>query len=245
LTFDGQNQRPSWSPDGKELAFFSTRGNGSIWRAPADGSTPGERALDGPPLNGSAAVSWTRDGKWIVWDGQIDGNRGAGGDDVYANPTEGRASAPRPVVATPFMEQSAEVSPDGKWIAYISDDLSSSRLYIQPFMASGGRSPVSVGQATEPVWISNNELAYVNTDSDSVTLARLEFGATVRVTRTSLFDQRPYLQGIAAWRNYDVAPGGGSFIFAKPLQRPASVDAIVVLNWAEEVKRLMLAAGVR
>ena len=51
--------------------------------------------------------------------------------------------------------------------------------------------------------------------------------------------------GMTSWRNFDVAPGGRSFVFAKPLERATNVEPVVVLNWAEDVKRLMLAAGIR
>ncbi|HEX6941877.1 MAG TPA: hypothetical protein VF128_03050 [Gemmatimonadaceae bacterium] len=50
---------------------------------------------------------------------------------------------------------------------------------------------------------------------------------------------------MTSWRNFDVAPGGRSFVFAKPLERATNVEPVVVLNWAEDVKRLMLAAGIR
>jgi Tol biopolymer transport system component len=245
LTSEGVNARATWSPEGKELAFFSTRANGTIWRAPADGSAPGRNARTGPPLNGSAAVSWTRDGKWIVWDGQISGAPGAGGDDIYANSAGDTSALPRAAVATARAEQAAEVSPDGKWIAYVTDDVNNWQVYVQPFLSPGGRTLVSAGSSNEPAWVSNNELVYVNTDSDSVTLARLDFGASVKVTRTALFDHRPYQPGLSAWRNYDVAPGGKSFVFLKPVGKAVSVEPIVVLNWVEEVKRLMAAAGVR
>ena len=89
----------------------------------------------------------------------------------------------RPAVASPFYEQSGEVSPDGKWIAYASAETGKYQIYIQPFLAPGGRTLISAGGAQEAVWASNNELAYVNNETDSLTVALLEFGATTTVTR--------------------------------------------------------------
>ena len=246
LTFDGSSDRPAWSPDGTRVAFSTSRfGKLFIWWAPADGSSPGERAGDGLELTTMAAVSWTRDGKWIVWDGSIAGVKGAGSDDIYAIPMSGAPGKIQSAVATPAQEQTGEVSPDGKWIAYVSNDVGKNQVYIQPFLAPGGRTLISAGAAAEPVWASNNELLFVNTDADSITSARLEFGATVKVTRTALFDGRPYLLGSPSWRSFDVSRDGKSFVFVKPMARSAAVEPVVVLNWVEEVKRLMAAAGIR
>ena len=246
LTFEGESERSAWSPDGSRVAFFTSRaGKGYVWWAPADGSGPGERAGDGLELTGAAAISWTRDGKWIVWDGGIVGAKGAGSDDIYAIPLSGAPGKVQSAVATPAQEQTGEVSPDGKWIAYVSNDAGKNQIYIQPFLAPGGRTLVSAGAAAEPVWASNNELVFVNTAADSVTSARLEFGATVKVTRTALFDRRPYLPGSSSQRNFDVSRDGKSFVFVKPTGQRAGAEPVVVVNWVEEVKRLMAAAGIR
>jgi Tol biopolymer transport system component len=245
LTFEGDNVRSAWSPDGNRVAFASARGKNYVWWAPADGSGPGEAVGDKMELTSSAAVSWTRDGKWIVWDGSIVGQKGAGSDDIFATPMSGTDQKTQVAVATPAQEQSPEVSPDGKWVAYVSNDVGKNQVYIQPFLVPGGRTLVSAGGAQEAVWASNNELVFVNTESDSVTLARLEFGATVKVTRTALFDHRPYQSGGSSVRGFDVSRDGKSFVFVKPTAQNATIQPIVVLNWVEEVKRLMAAAGIR
>jgi len=246
LTFDGSSSRASWSPDGGQLAFSTMRNREvSIWRAPADGSTPGESAIGDEVITGAAAVSWTRDGKWIVWDGQLKATRSAGGDDIFAVPADTPSPTLRPVVATAFTEQAGEVSPDGKWIAYVASDGSRIQVYVQPFLAPGGRTLISDGASAEPAWASNSELVYVDAEADKVMLARLEFGPTIKVTRTVLFDHRPYQMGSSAWRDFDVTRDGKSFVFIKPIDQNVTVQPIVVLNWVEEVKRLMAAAGMR
>jgi hypothetical protein len=247
LTFDGISVRPAWSPDGLRVAFSTQRGGNAFhtWSAPVDGSGPGAREGEGRDVVGSSAVSWTRDGKWIVVDGPPDDGKGAGREDVFAIPTSGSPRTMRPAVASAFNEQSGEVSPDGKWIAYVSDESGRYQLYIQPFLAPGARTLVSAGTATEPVWVSNNELAYMNNDADSLTIATLAFGATTTVTRTALFDGRPYTKGNESWRNFDVSRDGKHFIMLKPRAGAQRYEPLVVLNWAEEVKRLMAAAGIK
>ena len=246
LTFNGASTRPAWSPDGSRVAFSAQRGGRvNIWSAPADGSGPGARAGSGPEVLGFSAVSWTRDGKWIVLDGAPEDHKGPGGEDVFAIPTSGTPHTMRPVVASPFDEQSGEVSPDGKWIAYASNDAGEYQVYIQPFLAPGGRTLISAGGATEPGWASNSELVYVNMDADSLMLARLEFGATIKVTRSALFDHKAYQGGGASFRNFDVTRDGKSFVLVKSVGGRAGAEPIIVLNWIEEVKRLMAAAGIR
>jgi Tol biopolymer transport system component len=246
LTFDGMSVRPAWSPDGTRVAFSAQRGNRwNVWWAPADGSGPGERAGEGSEINGSTAVSWTRDGKWIVLDGVPEDKKGPGGEDVMAIPMSETPRTVRPAVASPFDEQSGEVSPDGKWIAYNSNDAGNYQVYIQPFMTPGGRTLISAGRATEAAWLSNTELTYVSNETDSLTLAHLEFGTTIKVTRTALFDMRNFLKGSSSSRNYDVSRDGKQFIFVKPLAGNVAVEPIVVLNWVEEMKRLLVAAGIK
>ena len=247
LTFNGSSTRPSWSPDGLRVAFSTQRVGNTfhIWSAPVDGSGPGAREGEGRDVLGSTAVSWTRDGKWIVVDGPPDDGKGAGGEDVFAIPTSGSPRTMRPAVASAFDEQSGEVSPDGKWIAYASNETGKYQLYIQPFLAPGARTLISAGSASEAVWVSNNELAYMNNDADSLTLARLAFGATTTVTRTALFDARPYTKGTVSWRNFDVSRDGRHFIMLKRLAGAQRYEPMVVLNWGQEVKRLMAAAGIK
>ena len=105
----------------------------------------------------------------------------------------------------------------------------------------GGRTLVSAGRASEAVWTSNNEMVYMNNETDSLTAARIEFGTTTKVVPTALFDARHFVKGSQSSRNFDVSRDGKSFIL---LKRLASAR-IVELNWAQEVKRLMAAAGIK
>jgi hypothetical protein len=216
-----------------------------VWSAPADGSNPGAREGEGPgTTTGASAVSWTRDGKWLITDGQPEKEDGPGDEDIFAIPTFGSPRTMRPAVASAFKEESGEVSPDGKWIAYVLSNAGQSQIFVQPFLTPGGQTLVSAGRGTEPTWVSNNELAYVNNETDSLTVARLTFGTTTTVTRTALFDMRGYVHGGRSTRNYDVSRDGTHFLFVKSLTSRVA-EPIVVLNWMEEVKRLMAAAGVK
>ena len=244
LTVEGTSIRPAWSPDGRRVAFTTDRGRGfHVGSAPADGS--GASAQETPDRVGVTTPSWTRDGQWIVFDRSSEDTKAGGREDIFAIATSGAPRAVRPAVVGPFNESTGEVSPDGKWIAYVSDETGRWQIYIQPFLAPGARTLISAGRASEAVWVSNNELAYINNDADSLMLARIEFGATTTVTRTALFDARPYAKGGRQTRNFDVTRDGRHVIMLKPLVGAQKVEPIVVLNWADEVKRLMAAAGIK
>jgi serine/threonine-protein kinase len=244
LTFEGQNIRPAWSPAGDRVAFNTDRVFGKTynWIMPADGSSDGERAGEGAEVRGTAPVSWTRDGKWIVTDGVPDSGTGGGGEDIFAIPTSGQR-AMRAVIATAADEQSGEVSPDGRWIAYVSNRTGRAQIYVQPFLTPGGPTLISEGAGVEPAWASDTELAYVNTDADSIVVARLQFGSTVTVTRSTLLDHRPFRSGNVSIRGYDLTRDGRSFVFARMVRQAVQVEPIIVLNWLEEVKRLMASSG--
>ena len=245
LTFEGNSSRPDLSPDGQRVAFGTQRPAGKryIWSVPLDGSSAGERVGTGIELRGAGAVSWTRDGKWIVTDGQRDGPGGDGSEDLYAIPTSGAAREMIPLVATPADEEMGQVSPDGRWLAYLSNDVGGRyQLYLTPFMRTGNRTLVSAGAANEPAWTSNEELAYVS-DTDSLVVAQLTFGPSITVTRTTLFDHGPFRSGGRSFRGYDVSRDGKRFVFVREQRKTVWQPPVVILNWHEEVKRLMTSAG--
>ena len=244
LTFAGSNQRPSWSPDGRRIAFSSSRGSQTdIWVVPADGSAPEAPVALGKDVVQHTATSWTPDGKWIIIDGLADDGPNAGADDIYALSVSGD-SALRTVVATPANEQVGEVSPDGRWIAYVSDDAGQPQVYVQPFLRPGGRSLVSLGAATEPAWASSNELIYSSISEDSLISARLTFGESVGVTRTALFGRGRYSMGSTSWRDYDVSRDGKKFIFTRSITASRSQEPIMVVDWIADVRAAIAAQRV-
>lgn len=239
VTFDGEHQRPSWSPDGRRVAFSSRHENRSdVWTAPADGSAPAEPVAAGKDVIQHTATSWTRDGRFIVIDGTADVGASASTDDIFALPASGSGTM-QPVVATPASEQTGEVSPDGRWIAYVSDDAGFFQVYLQAFLRAGGRTLVSAGPAIEPAWVSSHELTYTSVASDSLILARLEFGESVGIVRTALLDRSRYTPGAPSWRQYDVSRDGQRFIFTRSQSGADAASPVIVLNWTQEIRRVL------
>jgi len=136
-----------------------------------------------------------------------------------------------------------QLSPDGRWLAYASDDESGRRqVYMQPHPGPGGKWQISTDGGNEPQWNPNGrELFYRNGDEMMVVDISAEAGMTVGKPRR-LFAGR-YARTSSGWvrPNYDVSPDGQQFLMLKPMeQEEAPLTQIsVVLNWSEELKRLV------
>jgi len=141
-----------------------------------------------------------------------------------------------PLAATEFEEYSPALSPDGRWLAYASDESRRSEVYVRPFPGAGtAKWQVSREGGTEPVWAhSGRELFYRNAAGDLVA-ADVAPGPSFRVaSERVLFPAREYVSD-ARDRNYTVSPDDRSFLFVRP-QAGASSQLVVVLNWFEELK---------
>jgi serine/threonine-protein kinase len=245
LTFEGSNVRPTWSPDGARVAYWSfrTEGQSGLYWVPADRSGPEERVVDGEVI-GASTTYWTRDGAWIVIDGDHQDSTRAD-EDIFAVET-GAGHKLLPAVATPADEQTGTVSPDGKWIAYNSGEGGQWQVYLRPFLRDGGRWLISTGPGTTPLWTSNTEVVYIDPQARKLTAARLELGATVRVTsREPLFGWESYRINNST-PDYDASHDGQRFLVLRGIDAmQRGVEPIVVLNWFEDVKRRMAAQGGR
>ena len=144
---------------------------------------------------------------------------------------------------TPLQERNAEVSPDGRWVAYQSDESGRYEIYVRPFPeVNGGRWQVSTSGGIQPLWArSGKELFYLG-PRDAVMSVAVEGGSTFGAGNpTRLFEARYSLPVFG--RTYDVSPDGRRFLMTKVSggtdQTAAPSQLIVVQNWTEELKRLV------
>ena len=243
LTFDGTlNYRATWRPDGRSIAFTSDRDSSLslLYSIRADGSGRPERLLPGDSLQIDES-EWSADGRWLLFRaGTSDGTR-----DIYAREV-GANSARVTVSAGTFDEYMPALSPDGRWVAYVSIESGHEEVYVRPFPETDrARWQVSTSGGAHPVWAhSGRELLYISA-TDSMMSVPIQAGPDFRPgTPNALFATRPFLVG-PFHQNYAITPDDRGFIM---LRRSGSGDVqptnlTVVLNWFSEVDAEMRGAG--
>jgi Tol biopolymer transport system component len=249
VSFDSAAEyRPRWMPDGR-LMFASNRGartadsiGGGLYARRADGT-----GQDSMIVRDSAGVyegQWSPDGRWLVFRTGGVVSRAGGRDIVAIRP--GVDSAPAPLIATRYDEQAIAIAPNGRWIAYESNETGRKEVFLRPFPATDdGKWQVSSGGGVAPLWSRDGrELFYVNPAREMVAVA-VESAAEPQLgARQVLFrlDDRLYMSSTEFYTPYDVAPDG-RFIMARQLDAPRDAiegaPLIVVENWIEEVRAMM------
>jgi serine/threonine protein kinase len=232
FTFEGgQNYNPVWTPDGKRIAFESNNaGPLNIFWQLADGSGGLERLTTSPYIN--APVSWSPDGQLLAF-GEINPTSG---QNIWVLRMKDRQALP--FHRTGSNENEPRFSPDGRWLAYVSDESGRVEVYVQPYPGPGGKWQISTEGGTEPVWNPNGkELFYRNGDKMMVVDISTQHGFTASTPRM-LFEGR-YEQPPVPLHNFDVSPDGQRFLMLKPVEQEqaATTQINVVLNWFEELKR--------
>jgi Tol biopolymer transport system component/predicted Ser/Thr protein kinase len=237
LTFGGDyNGYPSWSPDGRFVAYQSLRGGEwNAWIKRADGSGPEELLLDMD--RDIWGLTWSRDGTWIIV--SVDGPPGS--DDIFAY-RPGIDSVPVPVVADAFDEFEPALSPDGRWLAYVSDESGRSEVYVRSFPATAaGKWQVSTEGGIEPAWSpTSRELYFRSLDGRQILVADMSAGPNSAASRTlaSLPEQNDYERNQRN-RLFEVAPDGRFAMIQRSGTPDVSGDLVVVLNWFRELRQRM------
>jgi dipeptidyl aminopeptidase/acylaminoacyl peptidase len=237
LTFDpGEDETPVWSPDGRWLAWATQRTGRprEVMRRRADGS--GEEQVIWATDRHVHLHDWFPDGTGLL--ATQDGEATA--RDVWLVPVAGGAA--RPLLNGPFDERSPRVSPDGRWLAYSSDESGRFEVYVVRLPGMDRRAQVSVGGGDRPVWGARGaEIVYRSADGQ-VTSVRFSPGAGGGngIGRpVALF---PDTFGAASGRtshvDYDVDPDGSRFLMIDSQVQETTAELGIVLNWFEEVKRL-------
>jgi serine/threonine-protein kinase len=227
-------ERPEWTPDGQRVLFRTDRaGTTAIWWQPADMSataTPLEGG--GPHLLYEGVIS--PDGTRLVY--QVD-DAGTNQADVMYRSLEGDTTS-RPVIATTAIESQARVSPDGKWIAYVTDASGVAQIVVRPFPGPGGQVQVSGSGGVEPVWSRDGKRLFYRTGGLMMAASITTTPQFAVIGRAELFKD-DYLLAVAPHANYDVSLDGKRFLMIKATTQ---VELSVVYGWLNEVRARLAAA---
>ena len=230
LAFDGSvSYRPAWAPDGRAVTYISdVTGVNKLLERPADGS--GSATVLAQMPRGIDEGFRSRDGRWLILRVGVGGGR-----DIYGL-RPGIDSAPVPLIATQFEEYSPSLSPDGRWLAYVSQESGRAEVYVRPFPNVGAAKwQVSTSGGSEPLWAhSGRELFYKNRSAELVA-ASMETRPEFRVVSSQpLFSVRGYyVENLHT--SYAVSLDDRSFIFVRRLGTDEG-RLVLVLNWFEELK---------
>jgi len=220
LTSQARSLNPIWTPDGKRIIYRSSRAGilNLFWKA-ADGSGEEERLTVSQSNQWPSAVS--PDGQALAFV--------SSGRDLWILPLIGERKS-RPFQQTRFNENSASFSPDGRWLAYTSDESGRNEVYAQPFPGGGRKVQISTEGGEQARWARSGELFYRNGDK-VMSIALTTQPALVAGKPRIVFEGR--YEG-----TYDVSPDGQRFLMIKAGEHATSATQInVVLNWFEELKR--------
>jgi serine/threonine-protein kinase len=238
VTTDGMSHNPVWSPDGKHLAYRSWIAGGmTMWMMNADRSGTPFR-LD-PKGTRQSPVSFSPDGKFLTFD-QKDPQTD---DDAWILPITGGEA--RRLSTSKFGEGSAKFSPDGRWIAYSSTESGKPEIYVQPFPGLGPKIQISNAGGTDPVWRRMGGELYYREGNKMMAVSVDTRGLQLRASAPTKLFEGAYYEGTGAScemggpaaANYDVTPDGQRFLMVRDNSTNVLGNrAVVVVNWAEELK---------
>jgi Tol biopolymer transport system component len=224
---------PVWSPDGKRFLFDSDttpRSTRLVWRS-ADGNG-GDQVLIETEKNW-LPTSISRDGRWLAFTEQ-EASRNA---DIWIMPTDGK-SPPRPWLKTPALEGGAKFSPDGRYIAYVSDESGRFEVYVAEFPGPGGKWHISVDGGREPVWAAHGGEIFFRSWQNLMSVPVKTDPSFQAGPPRVLF--RTGYEGLLSsldTTNFDATADGSRFLMTQNPDLDATFANIrVVLNWFADLQ---------
>ena len=246
LTFEGDSQRPVWTPDSRRITFSSDRdGTMSLYEVPADGSGVPERLTTAEEGTFHWPGSWSPDGQTLLFNVQ---NGTAGTDwDIWTLSASGRETHSLHAATDTSSYAGAELSPNGEWLAYgEGPNGASADIYVEPFPLppTGTRRRISQNGGLWPLWSPDGDRLFYRPPIAGATsqLRSVDIITEPRLSFTN--EQTLPFEGFvvtAFYRDYDITPNGERLVMVFPADQtedgassPSHIN--VVLNWTEELK---------
>jgi Tol biopolymer transport system component len=232
-------ENPVWSPDGSRIIFASLRdGKFDLYQKVASGAT------DEQPLLRSSedkhSDSWSHDGRFLLYT-VINAKTK---DDLWVLPLEGDKK-PFPFLETEFNERYGQFSPDGRWVAYSSDESGRDEIYVRPFSSASGETAssaagkwlISNGGGSHPIWRRDGrELYYIAANRDLMAV-EVTTNPTFQAGIPKVLFQAPPLVSGPSYSQSDVTADGKRFLLTAPAAQFAQAPFTVITNWQAALKK--------
>jgi Tol biopolymer transport system component/tRNA A-37 threonylcarbamoyl transferase component Bud32 len=235
ITFgDTSSVRPSWSPDGRDVLYVVDRsgtGVGPAYARRADGTGVSRLLISSSKVDFAQIVT-SRDGRWRIFRTTP---IGAGSNDIMG--LEGGDTTLVPLVASPAQEFHPALSPDGRWLAYTSNESGAFEIYVRPFPeTSSAKWQVSTAGGGEPTWApTGRELLYLNGRSEMVS-AEIQAGPTFSVGKQrTLFSASQFFRP-GPIPSFSLTPDGKRFLMVREGEATQQSELIVAENWLEGLR---------
>jgi Tol biopolymer transport system component len=234
FTFDpAGDMSPVWSPDGSRIVF--TDGDGTLRVKAATGDSDAEVLLKND--SSKYATSWSMDGRFILYDEEM--TAGTQQDDLMVLPLRGDPK-PFPFAKTPALEAMGHFSPDGHWVAYMSNESGRPEIYVQPFPQTGGKWQVSFDGGAQPLWRQDGKELFFLGLNNKLMVCHVDTSTGFRAQPpVALFDTGiVFGTGFGNRHPYAVSRDGQR-ILVNHSSNPAGAGAApitVVLNWPAAIK---------
>jgi Tol biopolymer transport system component len=229
FTSGGNNSFPVWTPDGTRLTYNSDR-TGSVgieWKS-LDG-TAAETLISSERASRNFPFSWSPDGVLAFVSLRPDQN-------LWVL-RQRKNALPEPYVMAPFVEGAPMFSPDGRAIAYVSNETGRNEIFMRPFPGPGEKLTVTSEGGSEPTWAPNGrELFYRN--GDAMMAVDVSTDPVLKAGTPRRLFERNYEMSLALYPNFSVSADGQRFIMVKRIDQGRTPTQInVFLNWFDELKR--------
>jgi Tol biopolymer transport system component len=234
VTFDTSATWPVWSPDGRQIVYTRfVEGTGAfparLYLVPADGSGSPRPLADKPGQ--WRATEFEPGGRGIVYSGHASAQ---GKEEIWRLGLDSGAT-PVQVLANGFNNGAPSLSPDGRWLAYTSDESGRSEVYVRSYPGQGGRWQVSLDGGTEPIWSpKGSEIFYRK--GDDMMAAGVRSGSAIEITGRSRLFTGAYQTAGFFDQDYAVSGDGRQFVLVEPLVGVRQ-SLVVTLNWFDERRR--------
>jgi eukaryotic-like serine/threonine-protein kinase len=232
VTYDSGNWHPILTPDGQRVTYQAVRDDKPrLVTRPADGSGAEELLSDDEGVHNP--LSWSPDGRVLLFTRDDDPNV-ASRPDIWELRLNGEPRI-RPFIKTPSDERAATFSPDGRWVAYVSNETGHSEVYVRPYPGPGSRFPL--GPGSEPLWARDRRELYYRT-GDRIMAVPVTTGKTFSAGKPETLFEGRYAAGSEFVAGYAVTRDGERFLMRMGVgSESAPTQITVVQGWLEELTR--------